>query len=483
MIPFDGNLNKVSHLKSEIGYLPFALSKNSNTLIIGSGGGLDLVLARLAGIEDITAVEINEGSIQAVREFADFNGNIYDLPGTRVFNQDGRTFVTQDTSSYDVIYLSMVMTQAAETIGYALSENYIYTLEAFSKYLNLLNPGGKPGLVLHVESELKKAIATSIKALENQGLTREEAVNSIAYLNNSNGMNSHVRISYPVLIVKNEPFSKSEAEQLKLLADESGKDILHLPYIQPDETLVSQDLHSWVVTDNSPFFYNGGVNSIPVIILFILVTIYFIGRKSLRPYQEVLKEPTVKPFYNYFILLGVGFMLIEIPLIQLFILYLGNPTLTFTLVIAAILTSGGLGSLLGTYLKKLPVTIPAAFIVVYTMFLAFALPKLFLYWQGESLHVKVLITILIILPLGLALGIPFPKGLMLMADKKDCKYLIPLMWGVNGWTSVIGSIMALLVAMVLGVNWALGMGALIYLIFIINYQRLINTQVSHSGLK
>ncbi|KUO52669.1 MAG: hypothetical protein APF76_14355 [Desulfitibacter sp. BRH_c19] len=477
MIPFDGDLNKVAYLKEEIGYLPFAVGDNSNSLVIGSGGGMDLVLAKLAGIEDITAVEINKGSIEAVREFADFNGRIYDLPGTRVFNQDGRTFVTQNNGSYDVIYLSMVMTQAAETIGYALSENYIYTVEAFSRYLNLLNTNGKLGLVLHVESELQKAIATSVKALEDRGLSREEAVNSIAYLNNNHGMDSHSRISYPLLIVKKEPFTKAEAEQLQLLADETGKEILHLPYLQPDKTLVSQNMSSWVVTDNSPFFYNSGGNTIPVTILLILATIFFIGRKALRPYKEQFREPTVKPFYNYFILLGVGFMLIEIPLIQVFILFLGNPILTFTLVIAAILTSGGLGSLLGAYLKKLPVTVPAAFIVIYTLFLTFALSNIFVYFQGGTLQFKVLLTILIILPLGLALGIPFPKGLIIMADRKN-KDLIPLMWGVNGWTSVLGSILALIIAMMLGINWTLGIGALLYLIFIINYQKLINTQVS-----
>lgn len=473
MLPFDGDLSKITYLKNEIGYLPFALGENSKVLLIGPGGGMDLLLARLAGIEDITAVEINTGTIEAARKFADFNGNIYDLPGTKTYIQDGRSFISQDNNKYDVIYLSMVMTQAAETLGYALSENYIYTLEAFTKYLNHLTSDGKLALVLHGESDLRKAVATALQTLETKGLTKEEALKSIAYINSkTHGGKNHTGISYPLLIIKNQPFSLEEVKELQLLANNAKQEAIHLPYLKPDISLKRKDFSSWVVTDDSPFFYNSEGKSIPFIIWLVLGLVYFLGRKALKPYREIINNPENKPFINYFILLGLGFMLIEIPLIQKFILFIGHPTLTFSIVIATLLTGGGLGSLLAAKIKQFSIIIPATFITIYSLLLMVLLPPIFTLGQGNILVVKLLITIVVLLPLGLALGIPFPKGIMFMENTPTTKSLIPLMWGINGWTSVLGSIIALMIAMVSGYSWSLAAGALTYLLFIWNYRRI-----------
>jgi spermidine synthase len=472
MIPFDGDLKKIAFLKKEIGYLPFKLGSNSKVLLIGPGGGMDLLLARLAGIQDITAVEINKGTIEAAKKFADFNGNIYFLPGTKTLVQDGRSFISNDNNTYDVIYLSMVMTQAAETLGYALSENYIYTLEAFTEYLNHLKPNGKLALVLHGESDLKKAVSTALKTLEKRGLTRDEAVRSIAYLSSYNDNEGHhSKIYYPLLIIKDKPFSEKEAKELQELAALNQQEILHLPFIQSDTSLTKKDtnINKWVVTDNSPFFYNSQGKSIPLTIWIVFGTVYLVGRRALKPHYQLLTSTENKPLYYYFILLGLGFMLIEIPLIQKFVLFIGHPTLTFSVVIATLLTSGGIGSLLAGLTKNVSPSFTAGFITLYSLVISTLLPKIFAFWQGDPIQTKIVITILVLLPLGLALGIPFPSGMLILKEKESSKQLIPLMWGVNGWTSVLGSIMALMIAMVLGYNWALITGALIYALFVFNY--------------
>jgi len=468
MMPFNGDPKSLNYLNQEIGYLAFILGNNTNALLIGPGGGMDLLLARYAGIEDITAVEINKGTIEAARKYADFNGNIYDLPGTKTFVQDGRSFISTDTNKYDVIYLSMVMTQASETLGYALSENYIYTKEAFSQYLNHLKPNGKLALVLHGKDDLQKAVMTALKTLEENGLSREDAINSIAYISsNSDDVEHHSGVYYPLLIVKNAPFTENEARELREMTALGRHDVLHLPYIQSDSSLLLKDISNWVVTDNSPFFYNSVGKRIPITIWFVFATVFFFGGRALLPYRTKLLADDSKHYSYYFILLGLGFMLIEIPLLQKFVLFIGHPTLTFSIIIAALLTSGGIGSLLASRFKKISPAIAAGFTAAYSLIISSLLPRIFTYWQGNPLEIKILITVITLAPLGLALGIPFPYGLRLLDNQN--KELIPLMWGINGWTSVLGSIMALMIAMVFGYSWALLLGSFMYLLFIINY--------------
>ncbi|MFZ5944890.1 MAG: hypothetical protein ACOYVD_12315 [Bacillota bacterium] len=469
MMPFNGDLKSLNYLQQEIGYLAFTQGINTNALLIGPGGGMDLLLARYAGIEDITAVEINKGTIEAARKYADFNGNIYDLPGTKTLVEDGRSFISTDTSKYDVIYLSMVMTQASETLGYALSENYIYTKEAFSQYLNHLKPNGRLALVLHGKNDLQKAVMTIISTLEKNGLSREDAINSIAYISsNSADVEHHSGVYYPLLIVKNAPFTEEESIELKAMAALGKHDILHLPYLQSDRSLLLRDISDWVVTDNSPFFYNSIGKKVPITIWFVFATVFFFGGRALLPYRTKLLGQDSKHYSYYFILLGLGFMLIEIPLLQKFVLFIGHPTLTFSIIITVLLTSGGIGSLLASRFKKLSPIIPAGFAAAYSLIISTILPKVFTYWQGYPLEFKILITVITLAPLGFALGIPFPYGLRLL-ENNNYKELIPLMWGINGWTSVLGSILALMIAMVFGYSWSLLLGSLMYLLFIINY--------------
>ncbi|MCF6096579.1 hypothetical protein L1766_06145 [Thermovorax subterraneus] len=137
MYRFDGNLESISWLKSTPGFLPFTLQKKPKTLVIGPGGGKDILLALLAGSEDITAVEINKSSIRAVKAFAPFTGDIYNLPQVKTYAGDGRNFIEQTKEKYDTIFLSLVMTEAAGSGGLALTENYSLGSLASKKFKSL----------------------------------------------------------------------------------------------------------------------------------------------------------------------------------------------------------------------------------------------------------------------------------------------------------------------------------------------------------
>lgn len=470
MIPFNGDLKSIEYLKNEVGYFPFAYKNNDSALLIGTGGGEDILFAHLGGVQDITAVEINPGTVQAAQKFKDFNGNIYGLEGTKVYIQDGRSFITQDQNKYDVIFLSKVMTQSSETLGYALSENYIYTKEAYEAYLNHLNPGGTLAFVLHGGNDLGKATATLLQILEERGIPREQASKYMTVVNSSyiNGEDhSHGnRLMYPLLMVKNTPFTTEESQKIISLALDSKQKILSLPheYERLEAITPPKDVQrSYLVTDNYPFFYNVG-HKAPNVILLMLLVIVFAGFRLIRPLLAAA-DKSVNYFRNYFAYLGLAFMLVEIPLIQKLILLFGHPTLTFSAVIAILLFSAGLGSFFSKIMTaKIPLKVIGITIFIYSVLLYFALPWFISAFQGTETVIKILATFVLLLPQGLLMGIPFPTGLRLVEDSKKEDF-IPVFWALNGWMSVVGSILALVMAMSIGYNLTLLAGASIYLIF------------------
>lgn len=470
MIAFNGDPWEVAYLTQEVGYFPFALGAKNSALLIGPGGGKDILLAHLGGIHDITAVEINPGTVKAAEYFKGYNGNIYGFAGTKVFVEDGRSFITRDNNKYDVIFLSLVMTQASETLGYALSENYIYTKEAFNAYLNHLTPDGTLAFVLHGKEDLQKALATVLKVLEERGVPQEKASQYLAVINSSyRDGKTHAHdnsIMYPLLMVKNSPFAKEESQQLQAMATLSNQPIIHLPLVMDNSEAIippAKDLPSYIVTDNNPFFYNPG-KGVPLPILLILVAVYLVGARFFKPWLEI-KESPVRYVRNYFSLIGVAFMLIEIPLLQKLILLFGHPTLTFSTVIAILLFATGLGSLFSkTLTRKIPLPVIGLMIFLYTGVLYLALPGFIAYFQGATLGLKVISTSALLLPLGILMGIPFPTGIR-WAEEQDMSEMIPIIWGINGWMSVVGSVLSLVLAMSLGYNFTLLAGAGLYLAF------------------
>lgn len=466
MVRFDGDWNKVDYLKKEAGYIPFITRKSEAVLLIGPGGGLDILLAKMAGAKNIDAVEINPGTVKATEYFSEYSGNPYRLPGVNTYIRDGRTFAQLTQKNYDVIYLSKVMTQASEAMGYALSENYVYTLEAFNTYLNRLNRDGRIAMVLHDERDLQKAMATAVKALTDRGLTADEAFNRMAVVAGNQDGNSHSHgVMYPLLLIKNDPFTAEESRVLMQAINQSGQSALLVPGIIDKTGMLPANNGAALAkvkpaTDDSPFFYNNGGGTVSFLLVTLLVVL-LVGKKYFGFIMG--RKAKVSTYTHYFMLLGVGFMLIEVPLVQKFVLYFGHPTTAFTVVIATLLLFGGMGSIIG---KRLPantgIRYAALVIAGYSAILAFALPWIFSAWSGNLLFDKIAVTLLVLGPLGLMMGVPFPSGLMLLA-KKFPEDFIPLMWGVNGWMSVAGSILAMIVAMLLGFKWSLALGAVAYI--------------------
>lgn len=479
IIRFNGDINEVQYLKKEVNYIPFSFGNNKDTLVIGSGGGKDVLFALLGGSKRIDAVEINKSSIDAVNHFKDFSGDIYKRPEVKVHAQDGRNFVENSSDKYDNIYLSMVMTNTAENTMYSLSENYIYTYEAFDSYLNHLKDDGKLSFMVHDENDLTRIANTGIKVLMDRGVSQEKVTDYFVIVNGVTEEEKDIHgtmISMPLVIFKSTPFKQDELNSIKEISKGQGREILVAQgknetiykalaenKISLNQLISSIPFNSKPTTDDSPFFYNYSkflpMQMVFIFLIVLLVCIYIVQKYSQKKqYNEPIK---------YFAGLGLAYMLVEIPIIQKMVLYFGTPSLAFSFILFSILISSGIGSALsGTrlaekYLLKTPffLLIAGASIIISQLTIVNMLGIA----NNLSIGYKLIVTFIATFPMGMLMGIPFPIGIKRLNDLYKNENVIALMWGVNGIFSVLGSILAVIISIKFGFSTAFNLGAIIYI--------------------
>jgi len=315
-----------------------------------------------------------------------------------------------------------------------------------------------------------------------RGVPQSEVTNYFVIVNGRDlkSKNSHnSNIVMPLVMFKNEPFIKSEIEIINAVAKFQNKEMVHYPgnedqmlKLLKDEKLSFEEMINQVsfnvkpITDNSPFFYNYSMY-FPKELLFVLLGVLFICVILKRKYIDT-KE--LKNRYMYFMGLGIAFMLVEIPIIQKMIRYFGNPSFAFSIILFSILLSTGIGSgLSGTkVLKKLTSTSPIYLLLVSLSIFIFQLNigKIMDLTVSFDFNMKILVTLITIAPMGLLMGFPFAIGLRKL-NESNTENFIPLMWGVNGLFSVLGSVLAVIISMKAGFNATIYLGALIYLMLFI----------------
>lgn len=478
MYKFDGDVESLAKFKLDIGFIPFTIGTNSKTLLIGSGGGRDVLYTLAGGSKDITAVEINTSSIEAVKAFGEYNGNIYNRPEVKVYGEDGRSFVKKSKDKYDMIFLSLVMTNTSQGMGYALSENYIYTVEAMKDYLDHLADNGKIAFLVHDEEDFSKIVATAIRALEYKGISVKDAPKYIALFTKymipkPGGAHMH----NPVVIIKNKPFSEGESKSLLETAQKNGSVPIYTPlvyeqgplhhikeaHISMEDYIDGFTINVTPATDDSPYFYNFN-KGIPSTLLLILLAVTLGSLILFAPF--LVKNRNLKPTM-YFGLLGAGFMMIEVPLVQKFTLYLGHPILAFTYVLAALLIGGGLGGYLSNarlFNRAVKVFyLPPVIVAIIEIIMLLSLGFIFKSTANLGLAGRIMIASLLMILQGFFMGMPFPRGLKLIGENGKSE-IIPIMWGVNGAASVVGSVSSIILSMSIGFTGTLITGAIIYLI-------------------
>lgn len=473
MPPATGN----DFLFQDIGFFPFATEQPERVFLIGPGGGLDVWFALQSGVAEIVGVEVNPASVALVQDYADYNGDIYGRSNVTIIIDDGRSVLGRDGSQYDLIFLSQLVTLAAERSGYALVENSAFTIEAFGEYLDHLTPEGQIGIKLYDEPTLTRALATALDALEEKGISesdQEGLQHTIALLDNS------AEPPIPLLIISKAPFSREDSLSLGAVAQQVGFRPLFLPEViaqPPLDSVVSGEVSFADVlangednlsptTDNRPFFYQfeRGLPQTLWPLLIGAASLIVLGAGLVIVYQQRVAErrrAIMAPFY--FAGLGLGFILVEISVIQQTRLFLGHPTTATTAVLATLLISGGLGSGLGgRVLRDRPGFNLTLLLVVIGMLALWLLlwPDLQAPFKGTEPGMRLLIVIASLVPLGLVMGMPFPLGLRTVAGWG--RQQVALAWAVNGVMSVVGSVLAVALAIQFGFSIVLLAGGLAY---------------------
>ena len=501
MYRFNKDIKSLDRQKFKIfsGYFPFEIlteNEKEKVLIIGAGGGREVLVSLLGGAKEITAVEVNKDLVELMKKHSAFNGGIYNgFKGVKVVAEEGRSFIRSTEENYDIIMLSIPITKTSRSPeGFALTENFLFTVESINDYLNRLKPNGRLIVVAHVDMEIYRLVFTSLSALQERGITSSEAMKHIYTVGTE---------MFPVFVLKKTPLTPQEANQVHLnmhkyeysalssfipfieqkmhyipvgdgtyMKHQMLNDALYfisLGKISPDKFWDVAGLDLKPVTDNDPFFYKFDIGLPSIInILMVLSAIAMIGGWFIKP--GYLRESGTLGnnilFLLLFSFLGVGFMLIEIPLIQKFILFLGQPVYSVAALLFSLLVGAGTGSWISgsiwqsRTLAKLRVSVTAVSLL--TGLYIFFLKHIFTYFLGMPFFIRILISFCLLFPLGFFLGMPFPLGMKLL-DELGLQHHVPRMWGVNGIGSVLGSTLSVALAVSFGFSYAMLLGALLYI--------------------
>jgi hypothetical protein len=459
---YSGDLKEVDYLKTTTSSLAFQYGPNENVLIIGVGGGQEVLTAQMAGFKDIEAVDINKGSFDAVHALADASGDIFNQEGVKAVVSDGRNYIRNTKNTYDLIYLSLVMKQSEQGLSLALTENFIYTQEAIKEYMSKLTNNGRLAFLLHNDMELNKMMYAAKKYYREQGIPEEDDKNYMAVVGTYQHLGHVVagmggsQITRPLIILQKQSFDKEIAASLLDSALQIQQIPVHIPYVHDQYETVNalfdtQHVNVEANQDDMPFFYNTS-ERIPVTLTLamfvtLLVALFILRRKVLSSGQAV-----------YFAGIAIGFMLIEVTFIQKFILPLGHPTLSFVIVLGVLLVAGGMGS----FFSKRWGLFRGRYIPLLMVGLLAVLVNAMVGWYYENplewpQTYRVMAAVILLFPLGFFMGMPFPFGLSNMQRDQTA-----MSWGFNGIMTVAGSLLAAMMSLTFGFTLTIWLGAAIY---------------------
>jgi spermidine synthase len=515
MTRFTGDFKPLDYLDQETTALPFHLLDRPATLVLGAGGGADVLQALYHRASRIDAVELNRQIVDLVsRELGAFTGRIYGRPEVFLHIAEARSFVAGSRRRWDLIELALLDSYAASAAGLqALSESPIYTIEALRAYLDHLNPGGLVAITRWLGNpprDVIKLLATAIAALEADAGTSPGETDPAERLALLHGWNT------ATLLVKKGRFTRAEIAALRRFAAERQFDVAWHPGIRGDDAnrynrLAKPTLYDAAVallgpgrstfladyrfnispaTDDRPFFFRffkwgllpelaalrgqGGFVFVDtgylVIVLALLQAVIASGILILLPLAWLRGGEAGRAAPNplrvacYFLLIGFAFLFVEIAFLHRFSLFLGHPLAAFSVTLAGLLVSAGLGSgaakRVAARCRQAAVALAVALIVGLGVVYAVALPPLFDGLMGLPLAAKMAVAIGLLAPLGFVMGLPFPLGLGRVSECAPS--LVPWAWGINGCASVVAAVTASLLAMHVGFTAVLALALGLY---------------------
>jgi len=455
--------------------------------VVGAGGGRDILAALKAGATHVDAVELNSHLVDALSgQFRQFSGNVYHLPGVHAVVGEGRSFLTHSPGDYDFIQISLIDSWAATAAGaFALSENYLYTVEALRLYLQRTTREGVVSISRWMSGD-RQLEGARLAELASRAL-RLEGISDPA---------RHVVVfqawDVGTFLISRAPFDQARMAKLDAIAEDRGfRRRWPVPDDTDHDTVVAsvmtdgsdkyekEGLDLSASTDDRPFFFQtvslfgrvdpeylatlsnnehsvallrmllGMVSALTVVLFFLPFAI----ARRLQRSRELWYQS------GYFLAIGLGFMLVEVPWMQRFVLYLGHPSYATTVVLASLLLGAGAGSLTASRvrmetIKTWGLLVPATLLAV-----NLGLAVLFGATLGLPFSIRVAISSAVLLPTGFLMGFPFAIGMARSAEEHK-----PWLWAINGSAGVLASVFSVALSIELGFTRATTIGAACYLV-------------------
>ena len=501
---FGGDSREVDFLRFDLTALAYSIRHEGRSAVIGIGGGRDLLTASIFGFKDITGVEYNPIIVRLfARDYRDFSGAAR-VPGLRLAVDDARSWFARTHEQFDLIQMSLIDTWAATGAGaYTLSENGLYTVNGWKRFVSHLAPNGVFTVSRWYSAEqldetariLSLAMATLIEMGEPDPATH-------LYLASNRNLST--------LILGRAPLSASDVSTLdaavgalsyrtlvapgRMSADPAFEHILHARTL--DELVRIgriTPINLAPTWDANPFFFNqlrlsdpvsmmraifaapgvmrGNLTASLTLLTLVIVSMIVVSVVIIWPARSSAHHVTAKTLLwssAYFLIIGIAFMFVEITLIQRMSLFLGHPVYGLAIVLFSIILATGIGSLLSERAVRLsaPSLIGWPLVLAgYLALLPLLLGNILDRTETGSLLERAAVCLLIVVPAGIIMGFMFPTG-MRLCTRIDSR-ITPWLWAVNGSAGVLASGAAVLVGMETSLNHALWIGAFFYALLVV----------------
>lgn len=485
---FNGDLETVSYLNFDVTSIPFQLASPNSVAIIGAGGGRDILSALLSGARRIDAIEMNHHIVDIISDrFRTFSGNIYHRKGVHAVVSEGRSFLTRSRDVYDVIQISLIDSWAATAAGaFSLTENNLYTIEAYKLYWSRLSERGLISTSRWMKGwlgmELVRLIRLSYDALVRIGVARPD---------------DHIAVvgagAVGTVLLSKVPFKAERIARLQEICQERGFELFYPkqtadPSFPPGVLGVVQkqlsgrqqtglDLSS--PTDDRPFFFQmlkvfspqsrttalaAGFNGeatfalqvLMVVLIVLTVAVFFL------PFVLARGMKRSQDFWRgtfFFASIGLAFMLVEVPWLQRFILFLGHPSVATTVVLGSILLGAGVGSMASARFGLSRLQLLGWSVTLLLVGANLFIPTLFNLGLGLALFIRIIFAIAFVMPFGVMMGMYLPLGMVRFGDQNKAWF-----WAINGACSVVASVLSLAFAMAFGFSAVAWIGVSLYLV-------------------
>ena len=493
---YDGDIGKLSYLKDDVINAAYLVRPPADVVVVGVGGGRDILSGLLFGAKSIRGIEINPAIFEVLTDkFADFSGHLDRQPGVSLVNAEARSYINHSPDRYDLVQISLIDTWAATAAGgLTLTENRLYTVEAWDDFYRALNPGGLLSVSRWYDpdshrGEFYRLVATAASALQRKGVPAAELPDHVIALNVGNIV---------TVITRPDTFTNAQWQGARARLLAQGFKILLGPDVSFDtvtSTLMSGKADAAFYaslpenitpsTDDNPFFFytarfgdfatkpssivsnnNGAVRmTLLLIVIALCACVYYV----ITPFVRLAKRmplSTLTPPVAYFCAIGVGFMLIEISQMQRLMVFLGHPVYGLGVVLVTILLFSGIGSAtVGAHSPRPRAVIARVIALLITLVVAGLLTPLFTTWaRSETTDMRILLSVLLLAPPAFCMGMMFPLGLSIWRRHSE---LLPFFWSSNGITSMFASVLGMALSIEFGIAKTYALGVCFYIVCIL----------------